>query len=326
MSRHHASGLIQTACPWVLNVKALISLSRFLITNSNSHEKERQAERKRKKRGICLQGTCCEAGGVHWHTTQTQGETLNVHDGLPFPFSLSNHLIPCIFGSHPKKTKAIISIQFVPSLCKSTDRLSYFGHAPSGELWEAGGQINAYYRSHQLITEHRGTGALNKKPHAEGVPELVIDNWCSFILLYNYCLGQEYCFISNPQTPSFMRIILCTRKALKGCTSRFWSICSLGHTRVKYIFAYVANTLWHTFILVWFHDKSSTGKGLSLPSWIHPTGLSQVWAGPAGAPLTTSRWLTTPESFLCWGCESPSCWRRCNDTAPCRGRKGPGCT
>lgn len=322
MSPHHVSGLIQTACPWVLDVKALISLSRFLITNSKSGEKERLAK---KKKGIRLQGTCCEAGGVHWLTTQTQGEALNVHDELPFPFSLSNHLIPCIFGSHPKKTKAIISIQFVPSLCKSTDRLSYFGHAPSGELWEAGGQINAYYRSHQLITEHWGTGALTKMPHAEGVPELVTDNWCSFILLYNYCLGQEYCFISNPQTPSFMKTILCSRKprkAIQTGSDRFahWDT---QEWNTSFLCCKHTITCIHLRLVAW---QEQHRKGLSLPSWIHPTGLSQVWVGPAGAPLTTSRWLTTPESFLCWGCESPSCWRHCNDTAPCRGRKGPGCT
>lgn len=64
-------------------------------------------------------------------------------------------------------------------------------------------------------------------------------------------------------------------------------------------------------------------KGLCLPSWIHPTGLSQVWVGLVAAPLTTSRWSTTPESFLCWGCGTLSCWLHCNDMVPCRGQKGP---
>lgn len=51
----------------------------------------------------------------------------------------------------------------------NTDRLSYFGHAPRGELREAGGQINGYYHSHRLITEHLDPGAPTQKPHAEGV-------------------------------------------------------------------------------------------------------------------------------------------------------------
>lgn len=70
---------------------------------------------------------------------------------------------------------------------------------------------------------------------------------------------------------------------------------------------------------------SAVQEVLGLPSWIHPAGLSPVWAGLVGAPLTTSRWSTTPESFLCWGCGTPSCWLHCNDTVPCRGQKGPGC-
>lgn len=88
------------------------------------------------------------------------------------PFSLSNHLIPCFFGSHPKKTKTIISIQFVPSLCMGTDRLSYFGHTPRGELCEAGGQTNDYYYSHRLITEHLDPGAPTQRPHAEDIAEI----------------------------------------------------------------------------------------------------------------------------------------------------------
>lgn len=51
-----------------------------------------------------------------------------------FCFSLSNHLIPGFFGKRPKKKEDIISIQFVRSLCERTDRLSYFGHTPRGEL------------------------------------------------------------------------------------------------------------------------------------------------------------------------------------------------
>lgn len=50
----------------------------------------------------------------------------------------------------------------------STDRLSYFGHAPRGELWEAGGQINGYYRSHRLITEHLEPGTPIRRLDAEG--------------------------------------------------------------------------------------------------------------------------------------------------------------
>lgn len=57
-----------------------------------------------------------------------------------FCLSLSNHLIPGFFGKRPKKKEDIISIQFVRSLCKRTDRLSYFGHTPRGELWGTGGR------------------------------------------------------------------------------------------------------------------------------------------------------------------------------------------
>lgn len=109
-------------------------------------------------------------------------QTLNFCVELRSLFLLSVHLILCLFGSHPKKTKAIISIQFVPSPCMSTDRLSYFGHAPRGELREAGGQINGYYLSHRLITEHLDPGARTHRRRAEGTAESVIDNWCSFIL------------------------------------------------------------------------------------------------------------------------------------------------
>lgn len=65
----------------------------------------------------------------------------------------------------------------------STDRLSYFGHDPRGELWEAGGQINGYYHSHQLITEHLDPEAPTQRLHAEGITEVVIDDWPAFILL-----------------------------------------------------------------------------------------------------------------------------------------------
>lgn len=61
-----------------------------------------------------------------------------------FCFSLSNHLIPGFFGKRPKKIEDIISIQFVRSLYEErTDRLSYFGHAPRGELGglEGGGGV-----------------------------------------------------------------------------------------------------------------------------------------------------------------------------------------
>lgn len=53
-----------------------------------------------------------------------------------FCFSLSNHLIPGFLESVlKKKIEDIISIQFVRSLCEErTDRLSYFGRAPRGEL------------------------------------------------------------------------------------------------------------------------------------------------------------------------------------------------
>lgn len=108
--------------------------------------------------------------------------TFNFGVELRSLFSLSIPLILCLFGSHPKKTKAIISIQFVPSPCMSTDRLSYFGHAPRGELWEAGGQINGYYLSHRLITEHLDPGARTHRHRAEGTAESVIDNRRSFIL------------------------------------------------------------------------------------------------------------------------------------------------
>lgn len=84
------------------------------------------------------------------------------------PFFTFKSPYPRLFGWHPKKTKAIISIQFAPSLRRNTDRLSYFGHAPRGELREAGGQINGYYHSHQLITEHLDPGAPALKLRAEG--------------------------------------------------------------------------------------------------------------------------------------------------------------
>lgn len=100
------------------------------------------------------------------------------------PFSLSNHLIPCFFGSHPKKTKAIISIQFVPSLCMNTDRLSYFGHAPRGESCEAGGQINDYYHSHWLITEHLDLGAPTGRPHAGDIAKI------EWQLVYSHCSSK----------------------------------------------------------------------------------------------------------------------------------------
>lgn len=160
-----------------LGLKSLIRRHFFLYINfwcqilNLGKAKQGLAERKskkEKKKGVCLQGRCCEGGVNRLFTTTDLERDLECPWRAPFPFSLSNHLIPCFFGSRPKKTKAIISIQFVPSLCMSTDRLSYFGHAPRGELWEAGGQINGYYHSHRLITEHLDPGALTQKLLAGG--------------------------------------------------------------------------------------------------------------------------------------------------------------
>lgn len=171
-------------------------------------------------------------------------------------FSLSNHLILDFFGKRPKKKKEdIISIQFVRSLCERTDRLSYFGHTPRGELWGTGGGRGADKRPFLFTPDH-------------------------------------YCTIQTAGEPSK----------------------SLG---------------WRG--LYWTHDchktssvhSNSAKTRLSLPSWSHPRGLSRVWVGPAAAPSTTSQWWTTPESFLCWGCGNPSCWRRCSGTAPYRGQRGP---
>lgn len=103
-----------------------------------------------------LWGRCSKS--TVFNNTHTQAGTLNVHEELHslfhFQITLSYDFLDAIL-----KTKAIISIQFVPSLCMNTDRLSYSGHAPRGELWEAGGQINGYYYSHCLITEHLDLGA-----------------------------------------------------------------------------------------------------------------------------------------------------------------------
>lgn len=96
-----------------------------------------------------------------------------------FCFSLSNHLIPGFFGKRPtkKKKRDIISIQFVRSLCEGTDRLSYFGHTPRGELeaWQGGrfggvargGWINGHFYSHQIITGHSNRKRTNRKSPLE---------------------------------------------------------------------------------------------------------------------------------------------------------------
>lgn len=97
-----------------------------------------------------------------------EGPWMSMTSSLPF-FHFQVTLSPGFSGCHPKKTKAIISIQFAPSPCMNTDRLSYFGHAPRGVLWEAGGQINGYYHSHRLITGHLDPGAPTPKLHAEGI-------------------------------------------------------------------------------------------------------------------------------------------------------------
>lgn len=62
---------------------------------------------------------------------QTQRGTLNVHDELSCLFHFQITLFLAFLDTVLKKTKAIISIQFAPSLHMNTDRLSYFGHAPS---------------------------------------------------------------------------------------------------------------------------------------------------------------------------------------------------
>lgn len=135
----------------------------------------------------------------------------------------------------------------------NTDRLSYFGHAPRGELWEAGGQINGYYHSHQLITEHLDLGAPSQKLHAEDV------SCCSHVHPRSpapwslWLTTSAHSFSSkNIDCCLIYRLIVSLRSFyinLSACSIKsrrchyitygFQLIWSLGHTGMKYSYKHV---------------------------------------------------------------------------------------
>lgn len=196
-----------------LDIKILLSLHRFMISDLKpTMTTEKPDERERKKR--------CFWRKTLWET----GSKLTVYNHRPrvgpwmsmtssFPFFTFKSPYPMLFGWHPKKTKAIISIQFAPSLCRNTDRLSYFGHAPRGELWEAEGQINGYYHSHQLITEHLDPGASTQTLNAEGIPtpgeQNQDDDWQLVLTLSHLNLRYiaKHWLVSSFIICSFIKII-----------------------------------------------------------------------------------------------------------------------
>lgn len=84
--------------------------------------------------------TCCDSGRMNLTTGTNPERDLEcpwrARSACHFQITLSQAFLESVL----KKKEDIISIQFVRSLCERTDRLSYFGHAPRGELWGTGGR------------------------------------------------------------------------------------------------------------------------------------------------------------------------------------------
>lgn len=191
-------------------------------------------------------------------------------------------------------------------------------------MWEAGGQINGYYHSYQLITEHLDPGAPTPMLHAEGI--YVTPIFTPGTLQH----GAYDWHLTPTQFPIWNKHCIQKRKHIYllhwnwSMILYTWLFLSTTACIVNFQFIWPFRWRQNMTINIFLHADFET-KGLSLLSWIHPAGLSRVWVGLVVAPLTTSQWLMTPESFRCWVYETPSCWLHCSDTVPCREQKGPRC-
>lgn len=115
--------------------------------------------------------TCCDSGRMNLTTGTNPERDLEcpwrARSACHFQITLSQAFLESVL----KKKEDIISIQFVRSLCERTDRLSYFGHAPRGELWGTGGReggwINGHFHSHQIVTGHSNRRRTNQKSPLE---------------------------------------------------------------------------------------------------------------------------------------------------------------
>lgn len=136
MNTHHVRRQLQRLVCKPLSERRFLHYTDISHSTLNLPRKKQNGWLKGKRgggKGVCLRGRCCEGGSVTrlLATTDPERDLERPWRAL-LSFSLSNHLIPGFSGHRPKKkTKAIISIQFAPSLHMNTDRLSYFGHAPS---------------------------------------------------------------------------------------------------------------------------------------------------------------------------------------------------
>lgn len=132
--------------------------------------------RKKKKAWLIkrrLLATCCDAGRMNLTTGTNPERDLEcpwrARSAFHFQITLSQAFLESVLK---KKKEDIISIQFVRSLCERTDRLSYFGHAPRGELWGTGGRkgggwINGHFYSHQIMSGCSNHRRANQKSPRE---------------------------------------------------------------------------------------------------------------------------------------------------------------
>lgn len=153
-------------------------------------------------------------------------------------------------------------------------------------------------------------------PPQESSIKMMIDNWCPHFPLLKLLYISKHWF-----TSSFIIYSLINRIHIN---SAFRIKSPKGAVKLRM----ASNLEMHGYstarACLCLHSNVQLCKQQhSLPSWIHPTGLSLVWVELVAAPWTTSQWLTTPESFLCWGCGIQSYWPHCSDTVPCPGQKGP---